>query len=482
MKKKKLILTTVFFIIITFVFYSLYTNLNVSKIDQLKTFQEKQETDNIIAKKLKEIIPQNIKNYIKDTIFVFKKVNNLEQQLDSKNDIILNVLNDPNPFKFKNIIIEKKYLNNIELRLTRYTSPLLKLTGPRAYLEHTNENLFLITGTGILIFTNLNNFNGKDINFKNINTNLADIMGIDYLKKHRGVVKGFLIKNKKVYVSYEMKKYESCFTNSVLEADLNLQNLVFNEFFTINECQPKYLNQVGGYLSNYTKDKIFMTTGDYGFYENSVEGDNHPQNKNSLYGKIISLNVKNKDLEIISMGHRNPQGLYYDSENNNIYSTEHGPQGGDEININLNPGDEIENFGWGISSYGEHYGFPDADNSKKYDKAPLYKSHSDYGFIEPLKYFTPSIAPTQIIKTEKFIKANKNESIIYVGSMGYPEDIDEGDMSIHQFILDEKLGIKDHNILILNERIRDMFYLEKYNSIYIFLETSGSIGVLETVN
>ena len=68
-----------------------------------------------------------------------------------------------------------------------------------------------------------------------------------------------VIKNKKVYVSYEMKKYESCFTNSVLEADLNLQNLVFNEFFTINECQPKYLNQVGGYLSNYTKDKIFMT-------------------------------------------------------------------------------------------------------------------------------------------------------------------------------------------------------------------------------
>ena len=59
------------------------------------------------------------------------------------------------------------------------------------------------------------------------------------------------------------------------------------------------------------------------------------------------------------MGHRNPQGLYFDKEKNILLETEHGPMGGDEINlINLNgiKKGKIPNFGWPISSAGEHYG------------------------------------------------------------------------------------------------------------------------------
>ena len=179
------------------------------------------------------------------------------------------------------------------------------------------------------------------------------------------------------------------------------------------------------------------------------------------------------------MGHRNPQGLYYDKENNIIYLTEHGPQGGDEINVNTSPDGEIKNYGWGISSYGEHYGFPDRDNSKKYKIAPLNKSHAKYGFIEPLKYFTPSIGIAPIIKTEKFIKV-PNKNIIYVGALG--QDIEEGDLSIHQFILDADLKIEQHNIMPVGERVRDMIYIEELNKIFLFLESSGSIGVLEVDN
>ncbi len=57
------------------------------------------------------------------------------------------------------------------------------------------------------------------------------------------------------------------------------------------------------------------------------------------------------------MGHRNPQGLFYDKANNFfLLEAEHGPEGGDEINLiqlneNITP-----NYGWAISSYGEHYG------------------------------------------------------------------------------------------------------------------------------
>ena len=57
------------------------------------------------------------------------------------------------------------------------------------------------------------------------------------------------------------------------------------------------------------------------------------------------------------MGHRNPQGLFVD-QNKIVLSTEHGPWGGDEINLipfEKIYNNEILNFGWPISSYGEHY-------------------------------------------------------------------------------------------------------------------------------
>ena len=58
------------------------------------------------------------------------------------------------------------------------------------------------------------------------------------------------------------------------------------------------------------------------------------------------------------MGHRNPQGLYFDKDRNIILETEHGPKGGDEINIieldQINK-NGILNYGWPIVSEGEHY-------------------------------------------------------------------------------------------------------------------------------
>ena len=112
------------------------------------------------------------------------------------------------------------------------------------------------------------------------------------------------------------------------------------------------------------------------------------------------------------MGHRNPQGLFYDSVNNLIISTEHGPKGGDEININLID-NKIKNFGWPISSYGEHYPgvtkiHTNNKNLKKFlKKAPLHKSHKKYGYEEPLKYFVPSIGISEILKlNQKFTDSN----------------------------------------------------------------------------
>ena len=76
--------------------------------------------------------------------------------------------------------------------------------------------------------------------------------------------------------------------------------------------------------------------------------------------------------KLISLGHRNPQGILYDKENDILFNAEHGPQGGDEININKNLF-QISNFGWPISSYGNH----SIDDPKLYELVSLNKSHKN---------------------------------------------------------------------------------------------------------
>ena len=187
------------------------------------------------------------------------------------------------------------------------------------------------------------------------------------------------------------------------------------------------------------------------------------QKENSLNGKILKINIDSAEYKIISMGHRNPQGLYFDKENNFILETEHGPMGGDEINIidikKIN-NDKIQNFGWAIASYGEHYGGKSKENEKKYKKYPLYKSHIDHGFIEPIKAFVPSIGISEIIKIKK------NQYV--VSSLK--------DNSLYFFGLNSEKKIINLERVEVFERVRDLKF--KDNKLYLFMEDTASIGVI----
>ena len=104
----------------------------------------------------------------------------------------------------------------------------------------------------------------------------------------------------------------------------------------------------------------------------------------------------------------------FDKENNIIIESEHGPMGGDEVNlidIKMINEDKPLTYGWAIASAGEHYGGRVEKNIKKYKKYPLYKSHSEPGFIEPLKSFVPSIGISEVSKVR--------EQNYVVASMGY---------------------------------------------------------------
>ena len=142
--------------------------------------------------------------------------------------------------------------------------------------------------------------------------------------------------------------------------------------------------------------------------------------------------------------------------------------GGDEINLiqvsKIND-EKIQNYGWAVVSAGEHYGGKVKKNDDKYKKYPLYKSHSKHGFIEPLKTFVPSIAISEIVK----IAENKYA----FGSMGKDR---EGDMSIYFFDLNNENKIQNLQKYKVFERIRDLKF--KNGKLYLFLESTGSIGVI----
>ena len=144
---------------------------------------------------------------------------------------------------------------------------------------------------------------------------------------------------------------------------------------------------------------------------------------------------------------------------------------GDEINI-IKDLNIIQNFGWPISSYGEHY--PLNSSKEFYDKAPLYKSHADYGFIEPIKVFVPSIGITQIVKNENIHDKNK----YFFASMGYEDR--ENSLSIHEIVFDKYYyKIIDEDKIKINNRVRDLVFIKEKNILLGFLEKKGSIIVLD---
>ena len=187
-------------------------------------------------------------------------------------------------------------------------------------------------------------------------------------------IRDLFVEEEKIYISLIFKNFKGLSINAY-RADLDFEKLNFELFFESNEYWDRYNVFSGGRFSTYKDNKILFTIGYAGVNKAAQQLD-------SLLGKIISIDKLTSEHEIISMGHRNPQGLFYIKDLNIIINTEHGPKGGDEININFLKNDKIPNFGWDVSSYGTNYDGTD----------PYKKSHVKYGFIEPFKYYVPSIS------------------------------------------------------------------------------------------
>jgi len=392
--------------------------------------------------------------------------------------------------KFLNFQLSKNEigaLGNNEIRVKTFTNHILPFSGKRSSLENHENNLFILTGHGKLYYSNISNLSKDQIQYKKIETNLESLVNKDYLRKFNTIFKDIIIKNSKVYISFtnwnsKIKPFnpaaDNCYFTSVVSGDFSLNKINFIDFFEMKECMPLFTNSAGSIMDKFKGNEILLTIGDYGSCSKLAR--NFAQEDNHLAGKIIKINEIDGSFKILSKGHRNQQGIFYDKSKNIIFITEHGPKGGDEININnlsKNQGN-IKNYGWGSASYGEHYD-TNPEYEKKITKAcPLKKSHKENNFIEPIKYFVPSIAITQIIKENNFIKNNEVDDIIYFSSLGYTSK--EGRRSFHRIELlnNKKIEVKKHDYFTISDRIRDMVYLKEIKKFILYLELTGSLAVI----
>ena len=447
--KKKIYLSLIVFLSILIILF-FFNELNGNK----KT--------NKLSSSIKNIIPSNFKylyNHKLDKIYLFYN-HKFRKKIILEHTVKNQKINSKN-----NSYILNKFSNNLFMK-----------NGPKGYLDIHDDKLLLLTGTGILSYTKIDNLEKNKLTLKTINTNLNELISYEFRIERKDFILDLFVLNGDIYLSYLNEIKEGCYNTSILKSKLNYQKIVFKKFFTPSECikeENKYMefnfNQSGGALSKFNFQNILLSIGDFRFRDKAQDPD-------SIFGKILSIDFEGNS-KIISMGHRNPQGIYFDKIDNIIYNSEHGPQGGDEINLNFLSNKKIKNFGWPITSYGEHYGGDIEENSHKYEKAPLYKSHKKNGFLEPFKYFVPSIAPTKVIITRPKTGHANNDKYIFLSALGH--EVKEGDKSIHIFKVDNNFKIVNYEILPINERIRDMILLEEKNKLILFLESTGSIALVD---
>ena len=373
--------------------------------------------------------------------------------------------------KFNSYILKK--FNTIDLTNGKAIDAIAS-----GYLEILGDKILMVSGDGLVFYFNIDNLDNSKFSAVKIENNLREIIKFEefFIKSKYGV-KDIFVDKTKLYLSYSNILSNGCVNIKILVAEINTEFLNFKNFFNPDDCVFKNNDYdsfnphiAGGRITDFKDNKILFSTAAFG---------NSPlaQSDSGIFGKILSIDKNSGRWEIISKGHRNVQGLKYDRNLDRIFSTEHGPTGGDEFNINNNPKtNDIKNFGWPIASYGEHSG-QGVKKENKYKKAPLYKSHKKYGFIEPIKYFTPSIGISELIKIPKKFGYEFNNDF-FVSSMG--NNREEGDLSIHHLKLN-KTGteIIKEDVIFVGERIRDLLYLEKHNAILLFLENSPALGVLK---
>jgi glucose/arabinose dehydrogenase len=145
-------------------------------------------------------------------------------------------------------------------------------------------------------------------------------------------------------------------------------------------------NHYGCRIVQANDGNLFVTLGEHFSYRNEA------QNLGNHLGKLIRITPDGAappdnpfvgrdgaKPEIWSLGHRNEQGLAINPASGELWEIEHGPRGGDEVNIIA----KGKNYGWPVIGYGIDY-----------SGAKIHETTAKDGMEQPIKYWVPSIAPS----------------------------------------------------------------------------------------
>ncbi len=352
--------------------------------------------------------------------FSYLKLNEIYLKLKKKNEQIFQMQVSINKLKKRNH--SKEFFSN-ELYdndgIKKFDIYRIKLPfedniddkKPLGYLEKYKENIFYMRSNGnLFIFENFLPINTKKFEqniFPNqINTNIEkynlddeekkicfkNYIGNDDDSYINRTVRDIMVWQDYLYVvliNYEIKKNQCFASTIILKGKINLteNKILFSKFFStdshIDISNENFDPLHAGGVLIVKNNQIILAYPDFGIYKNS-------QIESNPFGKIINISEGNK-YDIISIGHRNPQGLYYDIESEEIISTEHGPTGGDEINLIK----KNKNYGWPIASYYSREASTELTKSRRHDvlgfEEPLWvmKSRAEWDF---------NIGPSRIIK------------------------------------------------------------------------------------
>ena len=243
-----------------------------------------------------------------------------------------------------------------------------------------------------------------------------------------------------IYISYASVSDDGEGANTTIMR-FKIENNTMMEKKVLYKAKPnsKKGQHFGSRIAFDAQGYMYFTIGDRG------SRDLNPQNINRDCGKVYRLHddgripvdnpfIRDKEAikAIYSYGHRNPQGMEVNPQTGDIWTHEHGPRGGDEINI-IESG---KNYGWPVISYGINYsGTKFTEISEK------------EGMEQPAHYWVPSIAPSGMtfVTGDKYPELKGN---LLVGSLKF--------QYVNNCTLEGNKIVKEEKILEGLGRVRSM--------------------------
>tara|TARA_Y100000991_G_scaffold55043_1_gene40214 strand:+ start:314 stop:1462 length:1149 start_codon:yes stop_codon:yes gene_type:complete len=314
-----------------------------------------------------------------------------------------------------------------------------------------NDNEVLITERGGSLFK-VNIKNGSKLKIRNIpkvfNVRQGGLLDI-LVDQNSG-------SKKTVYICYSSKVANGSST-SLLSGEIKENELIKKKvLFRANNVSDSSVHF--GCRLAILGDEVFMSIGDRGNRFESQDIKSHAGSIiriNKINGSSQNLNnINSWSPELFTKGHRNPQGMAVNPKTNEIWINEHGPKGGDEINI-IKLG---RNYGWPIVTFGEEYW-----GGKVGQGITTLE-----GFEDPIWHWVPSIAPSGMTFYNKNMfpefKGNLLVSSLKFKSI-YLVELKDGVPTRETVLFKNRFGrirdieqLKDGSILIISDEKKGGIY------------------------